>query len=366
MATLINRIQRAMLGSAGPEKVRALLAELAIPTSGSGNPDMEEVRRGFLRPISDEAILRNALANFNLTGGGSGDGRQAIGDIRTAIFHSFDAAGTRLGQGLNDLLEPADLAGGGGGSGLDWVPEGAVIHIDFLGGTPQGRAWTAADGEVSVDTLLGSDPNTSGGWTDSEYDPADLTPDGLVYDPSGGNPPAYIGAARTLITSTEGFTIRIVTKNMVDVAMEVPPHPLALLAADGNDAIFIDFLLDAPRLLGASQGGSLSVTSLDCFNAAIGDVNVAAITIAGSRYEQAANGSAVATGVIDSADRPPENPLVAALTDADKNALQSITIYDPLPDTTGLSELSELAEGGGGAFASGSSVSSRSISGGAI
>lgn len=58
--------------------------------------------------------------------------------------------------------------GGGGGGGVpEWVPADAKVHIDFFGGDPQGRAWVEGTGEVAIDMLLGSDPNTEGwDWPD--------------------------------------------------------------------------------------------------------------------------------------------------------------------------------------------------------
>src|SRR5580765_7464155 len=78
---------------------------------------------------------------------------------------------------------------GGGGSAPDWVPNNAKIHIDLIA---PGRAWTEADGEVAIDTLLGSDPNTEAGWYPTEYNPTNLTGDG--YGNAAGINPALIGA----------------------------------------------------------------------------------------------------------------------------------------------------------------------------
>ena len=39
MASLVNRIQAAILGSAGPEEVRRLLVELAIPANAPTQSD---------------------------------------------------------------------------------------------------------------------------------------------------------------------------------------------------------------------------------------------------------------------------------------------------------------------------------------
>src|SRR6185436_2452345 len=129
------------------------------------------------------------------------------------------------------LKQIEDEIEGGGGGAPDWVPANAVIHIDLVGGSPQGRAWNNG-AEVDVDTLLGTDPNTPNGWAQTEYDPADLTANGLVYGTSGEDlPPALIGAARTLML--DGATIRV---EFYQTA-QGDPSPLALLSADGNDAI---------------------------------------------------------------------------------------------------------------------------------
>jgi hypothetical protein len=68
------------------------------------------------------------------------------------------------------------------------------------------RAWTEADGEVAIDTLLGSDPNTENGWDPSAYDPAQLTADGYLGQPLD-SPLGFIGEARTRITGDAGATM---------------------------------------------------------------------------------------------------------------------------------------------------------------
>jgi hypothetical protein len=133
VASLINRIQRAMLGSAGPEKVRALLAELAIPAGGSGGEHvLRRARQGFLRPISDEVILRDALGDLGLAGGGGG-GAQALSDVRNAILHNLRDSEATLRDGLNGLLEPGDLGEGGGGEELEEAPEGFAYIVNADG-----------------------------------------------------------------------------------------------------------------------------------------------------------------------------------------------------------------------------------------
>jgi hypothetical protein len=218
------------------------------------------------------------------------------------------------------------------GGGTDWVPENAVIHIDLIA---PGRAWSNG-AEVAVDTLLGTDVNTTNGWAETLYDPANLTADGYV-NPVSGSPPALIGAARTLVLNAA--TIRIEFYQ----AASGDPSPLALLSADGNDAIQVDFIAAVSNSLRAtSWNGPLNQSITNCFNVGAGARNAVAVTVTASRIDMAANGSTAITAMFDSADRPAGNPLVAALIDALVQALVSITFYDPLPDTAGLSALSEI------------------------
>lgn len=132
MSSLISRVQRALLGSAGPEKVRVLLAELHIPAGGSGGT-MREVRRGALRSSTfSEEILRNALANIGLTGGLGGNAQQALDDIRRAILHHLVDSEITLRDGLNHLLAVDDLGGGGGG-GPTYQGPGDVLPMTGQG-----------------------------------------------------------------------------------------------------------------------------------------------------------------------------------------------------------------------------------------
>ena len=156
MSSLINRIQRAMLGSAGAEKVRALLHELAIPAGGSGG-SMREVRRGFLRPISDEAILRDALADLGLSGGGGG-GTQSLSSIRTAILHNWSGNEAALRDGLDGLIEPGDLASGGGASPA-WLetfrtPNGDLPRAGFALVGGEVKCWDGTTDEIGIADLI--------------------------------------------------------------------------------------------------------------------------------------------------------------------------------------------------------------------
>lgn len=225
-----------------------------------------------------------------------------------------------------DIISTIDSGGGA----PDWVPANAKIYIDLVGN----RAWTEADGIVAIDTLLGSDPNTVNGWGATAYDAADLTENGLVYS---AHPPALIGTARSAMLS--GGTMRM---QQVSTTTGNPNTSIALVATNGSDALEAD--LSAVNIAISSWGGSLvghinSVANVSYTDSGI--VNAMALTVVDDRFELAANGSSVIIGSLASNDRPVANPLSTVVVDVSFGALQSIAIYDPLPDTTGLSALSD-------------------------
>jgi hypothetical protein len=149
---------------------------------------------------------------------------------------------------------------------------------------------------------------------------------------------AFLGEALSKIL--ESATIRYQAKLKADGGLNAS---VALLSADGNDALESD--LKAYLFWKVySWNGSLDFTGgSEQINGDAGALNAEAITIAGGRMEAAVNGFSAFAGVVDETDRPPGNPLVAAIIQPGTNAtIQSITIYDPLADTTGLSELSAV------------------------
>jgi hypothetical protein len=224
---------------------------------------------------------------------------------------------------------------GGGGDRPAWVPADAVIHIDLVGGDPQARAWTATDGEVAVDTLLGSDANAEAWWGGPTlYSAAKLTADGYVCG-AVGEAVSLIGTARALMNAVG--TMRVQHKEVGAASSTT----IVFVAADGNNAIEINtFAQDAA--VEASGDGALSISIPDAMTLGAGSINATAFTITAGRLDLAASGSTAATSALDASDRPPGNPLVAWIVDFAMRGIQSITLYDALPDTTGLSELSEV------------------------
>jgi len=230
---------------------------------------------------------------------------------------------------------------GGADDRPDWVPANAVIHIDLIGGSPQGRAWTQADGEVAVDTLLGTDANTVTGWGASAYIPENLTVDGY----GGDGAVAFIGAALAKLLA--GSTGRAQWRSTISAATFTV---VAVISADGAMGVQFDAVesnSDDLPMRGRSWGGSYLDTINGIVNVGTGALNVMAFTLTPTRGEFAGNGSTAAEEVLTAADFPTSggSSLVAALFDltGTGSSLQSITLYDPLPDTTGLSELSAIA-----------------------
>jgi hypothetical protein len=185
--------------------------------------------------------------------------------------------------------------------------------------------------------LLGSDPNTANGQNSSEYDPSLLTADGYICNADTGVGLAFIGEARAKILDAATIVYRVV--NVTGEFITTYSY-FALLAADGHNAVEVD--TDAPTVAYAWHGVSATIadTANDGF---LGALNQIAATITNTRLEAALNGSAAVALTLSNVDRPSGNPLVAVYfqTINGQDALQSITIYDPLPDTTGLSALSE-------------------------
>jgi hypothetical protein len=217
----------------------------------------------------------------------------------------------------------------------DWVPEGATIHIDFIGGDPQGRAWLEGTGEVAIDTLLGNDPNADSGMvTTTAYNGAAITADG--YRPGTGNPVALIGQALSLMLA--GATARLQTEAVGGSDLGIN---LIAISADGSDGVQIDYAhAGGASVIAQSFGGSLNLSAEDVCNQGDGSVNVCAWTFVSDRLDVAISGSDALTGAMDGDDRP--GTVNAILFMFANCAIQSFTVYEPLPNTTGLSELSEV------------------------
>lgn len=259
----------------------------------------------------------------------------------TSVTRIFPESGTinmRLGLGLGLSHRPPHPAEGGGGE-PEWVPEGAAIHIDLIGGDPQGRAWVRDVGEVAVDTLLGADANTTAAWAVSTYEPTQLTADG--YEGSDTyRAAAFIGAARTKILA--GATLRIKLKYLAQEG--ITTNPFIVASADGAAGIYT--ALTAPDAKAGTYAQGDILTSAGSVNTNVGAAffNIFALTITSTRIEFSANGFAAEAAVLTETDYPVSggSQIVAALIDTAfvEEFYQTITIYDALPDTTGLAALS--------------------------
>jgi hypothetical protein len=255
---------------------------------------------------------------------------------RSWVVRSYELRGSPNGEDAGEVRFLLKEAPSIVPPGPDWVPANAKVHIDLVGGVPQGRAWTAGAGEVAVDTLLGSDPNTEAAWSVTNYDPSLLTADGYCF--SGGDPFAIIGIALSKLLS--GATTVITMKMLVS---DVLFGSFPIVTADGSDAIEIDFKC-AEGEYNTVDGFIWSTNSdpeiIGALNGDVASLNRIASTITSSRLEWAVNGSSAASN----SDMPHPGNLIAALLSSSNStyAVQSITIYDPLLSTIGLSELSDV------------------------
>lgn len=91
----------------------------------------------------------------------------------------------------------------------DWVPEGALVHIEFYDGVA--RAWDGTgllDG-VGIGALLGNDPNMDMWSGGSEYSPDGVTANGYDYNNFAGSyyAPAALGALKALLPSPLTYVV---------------------------------------------------------------------------------------------------------------------------------------------------------------
>lgn len=211
------------------------------------------------------------------------------------------------------------------GGAPEWVPEGALVHMDFVGGTPQGRAWVDGIGEVAIDTLMGADANADNYWGGT----AAFDPDG--YNANGyttpGDTSAQIGHSRSTILGGATFVVTFKTVGTLGFGFNI-----AIVSEDGNWSLTLDG--NDPNATWNTFTQSGSVSGYDRTNDA---TNKIALTYTPTRWEFSLNGQTPVAKVIGA----PGNPLVAAIIGEPSNdCLQAITIYAALPDSTGLSALS--------------------------
>ena len=210
---------------------------------------------------------------------------------------------------------------GGGGGASSWVPVDAKIHIDFLGGTPQGRAWNNG-AEVAINTLLGSDPTTVSSYGATSYNPTYLGANGYANN----SPAAFIGAAKTMLLN--GATMVLSFKN---VSAPTTDMDILLMGEEGGDYMFSAGLGIATdrkgRLYAASDFTGIATANLA--NVAVGTLNGVATTMTALRLELAMNGGTAISFPATTADRPPGTPFVFALF-----AAKAAAGFNPSPSTT--------------------------------
>jgi hypothetical protein len=232
----------------------------------------------------------------------------------------------------------------GGGGGGDWVPANAVIHIDLVGGDPQGRAWVAGTGVVAVDTLLGTDPNTESAYGLGAYVPEHLVA-GEGYGRGDGEQPLMspIGVLRDALVAGSTFTIKLKTSRTTGSLLT-----FYLLAVDGLAALELKLNTTSAAVhFSTWDAGGISRVTLSVLNiSAAGVANNVAATFIPTRADISANGSVATSDVLTTDNFPVSGPsaIVCGVIEHGGNGvfIQSITLYDPLPSTAGLSELSEV------------------------
>lgn len=119
-------------------------------------------------------------------------------------------------------------------------------------------------------------------------------------------------------------------------------YPIIMMA--GTGAVGIDWRFEGtgqPELAGKAEVASWTNSALTDAAVRSDTLNCFALTITPTRGELSANGSPALALALSEEDWPTSGVDQINAGIVDVFCIQSITIYDPLPDTTGLLELSQ-------------------------
>jgi len=320
-------------------QIAALTAQVAALTA------QNDALQQQIENMTQDNLLDLGSMNITITTQGE-NATEAKFDLPSgvSVTKQFPPSGEltmNLGLGLG-LTHVRTQGGGGGGGAPEWVPEGALIHIDLVRAfNAQDAAYVDGTGVVAVDTLLGADVNADAYWGDtSAYSSEDLGATGLIP----ATFVAFIGAARTLLTTETGVSVVLGLAN----AGTTGDGELFISSASGNSAMKVT--------IGGGAPGTASVISDlpgadDFFTGNIGidpfdtnDTCKVGFTIAQpvSTGAVCANGGVANTDSIDAEDWPGEGEeFVAAAYATAEIALVSVTIYAPV-SAAALSPLTTL------------------------
>lgn len=226
-----------------------------------------------------------------------------------------------------------------------WVPDGAQFYFDFKNDPPRG--W---DGSAEIDAdgfaaLLGNDPGNSY-CAGSNYNKALIIP-GVGYDYlsdivlSGNMAFSVLGALKAMVE--DGMTV--VFTGQIDPAYLDPW------------ITFANTFEDYAELWAYTQWNELEAYSTrdqlflmeGVLDYVAGEFrpNRIAFTFTALRWEIAVNGSVAMGAVLNPTFDTPNGPLDMFYVDA--APIETLAFYAPLPDITGLSELSQLPAAARGA-----------------
>jgi hypothetical protein len=215
------------------------------------------------------------------------------------------------------------------------VPANAVIHIDLVGGTPQGRAWVDGVGEVALTSVV----DLTGG---------ELVPQGLKVftDSSIETNPLLIGDALAWASAhVRAFTFTVEWQD----ASTADPHEVGSVIltaieehiASSGTGIDVGTLLGPPN---TSVYASDLMGNYDPLGTIVTDgLNKVAFTyIDNDTYASAFLGGAAIAGPTDGEVNPGYQSFSLGSLGSHAGYIRYFTFYDPLPSTAGLSELSEV------------------------
>ena len=215
-----------------------------------------------------------------------------------------------------------------------WVPSGAKIHIDFLGGTPQGRAWLEGTGVVALNSVVDLHGHA-------------IVSQGVRVFFDTGLSPAFIGAAMTWLNAhVRQFTFTVEWQD----SSTADPHPdagVAIVFASENAASGVAGVDVGSRSAALSYLGAYASDTNGNYDV-LGTLVVDGINKIAFRYlnndtyASAFMGGAAIEGPTDGLHNSAYTLFCLGDGYSHCGYVRSFTLYDPLPTTAGLSALSAL------------------------
>lgn len=188
----------------------------------------------------------------------------------------------------------------------EWVPEGASIRVDLVGGSPQGRAWVDGVGDVAVNTLLASD-----GGFGTTYNENDLVPESGLASTSQ---PSLAGALLSAVLAGADVVVGLTTAGASYLKIEMWD----------SSAFNIGNIMFRVEPFGSGDPSQINQNALAGNQFSASSTNLVGVRIGSGSLSMSVSGAATET----KSGFGQWVQLAAAYLSGDWSFLTSITVYD--------------------------------------